>query len=330
MPGNKVELCYVIILKDSMKTLVLSEFGPAENLKRVDFHLPDMQDNEVLIKVKAISINPVDVKTRAGNGLAARIKEFRPIILGWDIAGTVTAVGEGVKEFRIGDDVFGMVNFPGHGKAYSEFVAAPTDHLALKPLNISYEEAAAATLAALTAWQALVHHHAIKKGDRVLIHAAAGGVGHFAVQIAKHFGAHVIGSSSAGNKDFVLNLGADEHFDYKNEKIENLALVDFVLDCLGAENVEKSLAIVKPGGSVVSILGGATPVVLEKAKAKNISCSAFLVHSSGRDMKSLAELLATGAIKSHVTKTYAFAEMIQAHEHVETGRTVGKVIVSIP
>ena len=313
-----------------MKTLILNEFGPAENFTLVDLPVPEIQDHEVFIKVKAISINPVDVKTRAGHGLAARMREFMPIILGWDIAGTVTAVGKSVKEFRIGDDVFGMVNFPGHGKAYSEFVAAPADHLALKPSNISYEEAAAATLAALTAWQALVHHYAIKKGDRVFIHAAAGGVGHFAVQIAKHFGAHVIGSSSPVNKDFVLNLGADEHFDYKNSKIEALAPVDFVLDCLGAENVEKSLAIIKPGGSVVSILGGATPAVVGKAKVRDVACSAFLVHSNGRDMKSLAELLAIGAIKSHVTKIYAFAEMSQAHKHVETGRTVGKVIVSIP
>jgi NADPH:quinone reductase-like Zn-dependent oxidoreductase len=313
-----------------MKTLVLNEFGPAQNLTLVDLAMPDIQDNEVLIKIKAISINPVDVKTRAGSGLAARMKEFMPMILGWDIAGTVSAVGKGVKEFRIGDDVFGMVNFPGHGKAYSEFVAAPADQLALKPSKISFGEAAAATLAALTAWQALVRHYAIKKGDRVFIYAASGGVGHFAVQIAKHFGAYVIGSSSAGNKDFVLSLGADEHFDYKNNKIENLAPVDFVLDCLGAQNVEKSLAIIKPGGSVVSILGGATPAVLEKAKTKEIACSAFLVHSNGTDMKSLALLLATGAIKSHVTKTYAFTEMNQAHEHVETGRTIGKVIVSIP
>jgi len=313
-----------------MKALILDEFGPAENLKLVDLHVPDIQDNEVLIKVRAIGINPVDVKTRAGSGLAARIKEFMPVILGWDIAGTVTAVGKGVKEFRIGDDVFGMVNFPGHGRAYSEFVAAPADHLALKPSNISYQEAAAATLAALTAWQALVHHYAIKNGPRVFIHAAAGGVGHFAVQIAKHFGAKVTGSSSAANKDFVLKLGADEHFDYKNSKLEDLAPFDFVLDCLGAENVEKSLAVIKPGGAVVSILGGATPAVVEKAKAQNIACSAFLVHSSGADMKLLAELLAAGVIKSHVTKMYAFSEMIQAHKHVETGRTVGKVVVSIP
>jgi len=312
-----------------MKAITIREFGEPEQLIIEDFPKPTLSDDEVLIKVRAISINPVDVKTRAGKGMAGRMKEFKPLILGWDVSGIVDAIGKNVKDFKPGDEVFGMVNFPGHGKGYAEFVVAPASHLALKPTNISHEEAAASTLAALTAYQALVHHYKIEKGQRLFIHAASGGVGHFAVQIAKYFGAYVIGSSSKSNRDFVLSIGADEHFDYKNQKLESIAPVDFVLDSLGPDNVLASLQIVKPGGSIVSILGGATPDVIEKAKTKNIRCTAFLVQSNGTDMKHLAELMKKGAIKSHISATFPFDRMADAHRHVETGRTVGKVVVTL-
>ena len=311
-----------------MRAIITREFGPVTELITETLPKPTPAADEVLINVRAISINPVDVKTRAGKGMAARMKDFKPLILGWDVSGTIDSVGKNVSNFKAGDEVFGMVNFPGHGKGYAEFVVAPSSHLSLKPANISHEQAAAATLAALTAYQALVHHYKIEKGQRVFIHAASGGVGHFAVQIAKHFGAYVIGSSSAANKGFVLSIGADEHFDYKNQKPEDLAPVDFVLDCLGAANVLASLTFVKPGGSVVSILGGATPDVIEKANPKNIHCSAFLVHSSGADMKQIADLIEQGAIHPHVSKIFPFDKMAEAHEQVDTGRTVGKVVVT--
>lgn len=154
------------------------------------------------------------------------------------------ATGDEVTNFKEGDEVFGMVNFPGHGRAYAEFVAAPENHLAIKPANISHQEAAAATLAALTAWQVLVHQAGIKPGQRVLIHAAAGGVGHYAVQIAKHFKAYVIGTASAENAGFLKELGVDEPIDYKREKVEQkIKDVDIVLDSLGAENSLKSLLL---------------------------------------------------------------------------------------
>jgi NADPH:quinone reductase-like Zn-dependent oxidoreductase len=312
-----------------MKTIITREFGPVTGLVIENLPQPTSAADEVLIKVRAISINPVDVKTRAGKGMAARMKDYKPLILGWDVSGTVESVGKNVSNFNVGDEVFGMVNFPGHGKAYAEFVAAPASHLALKPRNISHEQAAAATLAALTAYQALVHHYKIEKGQRVFVHAASGGVGHFAVQIAKYFGAYVIGSSSAANKNFVMGIGADEHFDYQNEKPEDIAPVDFVLDCLGAENVLASLKFIKPGGSIVSILGGATPEVVEKAKAKNIRCSAFLVQSNGEDMKQIATLIGQKAITPHVSKIFPFEKMTEAHNHVDSGRTVGKVVVTV-
>lgn len=312
-----------------MKAIVLAGFGGVDHLTLTEIPTPAIAENEVLIQVKAISINPVDVKTRAGKGVYGRLKDIDPIILGWDISGVITNVGSRVTEFKVGDEVFGMVNFPGHGQAYAEYVAAPAAHLALKPANISHEEAAAATLAALTAWQGMQSQGAIRPGQQVLIHAAAGGVGHFAVQIAKHWGAHVIGTSSAANRDFVLSLGADEHIDYQSQKLEEAtADVDFVFDTIGGDNIDKSLPIIKPGGIIISIPSGKNDQVTEKAAAQGINGFPFMVSSNGADMKTLADLLEIGTIKAHVFKTFSFDQIADAHLQVETGKTVGKVVVT--
>jgi len=313
-----------------MKAITISQFGAPEVLQQVDLPVPEIKDDEVLIQVKAISINPVDIKTRLGKGMAGRLKGFEPLILGWDISGVVSSVGTAVSTFKPGDEVFGMVNFPGHGKAYAEYVAAPAVQLALKPANISHEEAAAATLAALTAWQALVKHANIQAGSKVLIHAAAGGVGHFAVQIAKRLGAHVTGTSSAANRDFVLGLGADEHIDYKAQPFEQVAKdMDFVLDAIGGDMIDRSLEVIKPGGTLISIPSGLHESVTEKAKAKGIKGYFILVASDGTDMQQLAELLADGRLKAHVSKVFAFEEMGAAHEQIASGRTVGKVAIKV-
>jgi NADPH:quinone reductase-like Zn-dependent oxidoreductase len=313
-----------------MKAIVLKNFGDVNNLVTQELPMPSISANDVLVQVKAISINPVDVKTRAGKGMAGMLKDISPLILGWDISGIIVEVGTAVTQFKKGDEVFGMVNFPGHGQAYAEYVAAPAAHLALKPTSISHQEAAAATLAALTAWQALTSQAKIKAGEKVLIHAAAGGVGHYAVQIAKHLGAYVIGTSSSANKDLVLSLGADAHFDYKNQPFEDLPKdIDFVFDTVGGDNVDLSIGIVRKGGTVISIPSGLSESVVEKAKAKGVNGYFFLVQSSGKDMKSIANLLDKGIIKSHVMKAYAFDQMAQAHLQVETGRTQGKVVVTL-
>ena len=313
-----------------MKAIVLKNFGDVNNLVTQELPMPSISANDVLVQVKAISINPVDVKTRAGKGMAGMLKDIRPLILGWDISGIIVEVGTAVTQFKKGDEVFGMVNFPGHGQAYAEYVAAPAAHLALKPTSISHQEAAAATLAALTAWQALTSQAKIKAGEKVLIHAAAGGVGHYAVQIAKHLGAYVIGTSSSANKDLVLSLGADAHFDYKNQPFEDLPKdIDFVFDTVGGDNVDLSIGIVRKGGTVISIPSGLSESVVEKAKAKGVNGYFFLVQSSGEDMKSIANLLDKGIIESHVMKAYAFDQMAQAHLQVETGRTQGKVVVTL-
>ncbi|MCC9165722.1 NADP-dependent oxidoreductase [Pontibacter harenae] len=313
-----------------MKAIILPEPGPAENFQLKDIEKPTPQKGEVLVKVKAISINPVDTKTRDGKAFYNSIKESEHVLVGWDIAGEVAAVGEGVEYFKEGDAVFGMVNFPGNGKAYAEYVAAPEGHLAHKPADVTYEEAAATTLAALTAWQVLVHQADIQPGQRVLVHAAAGGVGHYAVQIAKYFQAYVIGTASAENADFLKELGVDEHIDYKSQKVEEVVKdVDIVLDSLGEENTLKSLATLKDGGQIVSILGGATEAVQEQAKKRNIKALTYLVHSSGEDQAKIADLMEAGELKAHIEHVFPFEEMAKAHKQVETRKTRGKVVLTV-
>lgn len=313
-----------------MKAIILSAIGSTDNLQFRDIPIPMLQNDEVMVKVKSISINPVDAKTRGGSGVYryGNISEKSELILGWDISGVITASKSPL--FEVGDEVFGMVNFPGEGKAYAEFVAAPARHLALKPSNITHQEAAAATLAPLTAWQVLMHQAGIKSGDRVFIHAASGGVGHYAVQLAKHLGAYVIGSSSAINKDFVLSLGADEHFDYLSQNLTDISEpVDFVLDCLGTESTLLSLDIIKEGGKIISIVSQFTDEVKHKAGKKDITGGFYLVHSDGNDMQTLAILLKEGKLQSHISKSFTFEQMADAHHQIESSRTVGKVVVNI-
>ncbi len=313
-----------------MKAIVLNEFGGIKNLTYTEVEKPQPAAGEVLVQVKAISINPVDAKTRAGFGMAGRLKDQLPLILGWDISGIVTEVGEGVTEFKVGDAVFGMVNFPKHAKAYAEYVAAPASELALKPANISHNEAAAATLAALTAYQSIVHTIVVKAGQRVLIHAASGGVGHYAVQIAKYLGAYVVGTSSAANKYFVLGLGADTHIDYHAQRFEDVAHdIDVVLDNVGGENIDRSINILKPNGQIVSYPGGGSTVTQDKAAEKGRRGYMFMVRPSGEDMKVIAGMLEKGTLKSHVSQTFDFSQMREAHTQIESGRTVGKIIITL-
>ncbi|MFD2513500.1 NADP-dependent oxidoreductase [Pontibacter locisalis] len=313
-----------------MKAIVITEPGGVEKLKVQDVEKPSPKKNEVLVRVHALSVNPVDTKVREGKGLYEKLKEDSPVILGWDISGTVEAVGEDVSYFKEGDEVFGMVNFPGHGKAYAEYVVAPEDHLAHKPANIPHHEAAAATLAALTAWQVLVHEAGIKAGQRVLIHAAAGGVGHFAVQIARYFKASVIGTASAENHDFIRNMGADEQIDYHAYNPAEVVMdADIVLDSLGEENTRNSLKALKNGGKIISILGGAKEGVQEEAKKRNIEAKNYLVHSSGEDQSQIAELMRDGHIRPHVSHVYEFEDMAEAHKQIETRKTNGKVVVNV-
>ena len=315
-----------------MKAITLQKSGNAESLEIAEVTLPIIKENEVLVKVSAIGINPIDIKARSNSYVLTYLSgEERPVILGWDVSGTVMAAGRDVTEFKAGDAVFGMINFPGRGNAYAEYVAAPTSELSKKPANLSHEEAAAASMALLTAWQLLVNQGKVKAGNRVLIHAAAGGVGHFAVQIAKHLGAYVIGTSTAANRDFILALGADEHIDYKTNPFEeNVRNVDIVLDPIGGETLSRSIGIVNSGGTVASIVTSEfTDEDQQKAKNKGVNLISVLVRSIPEDLASLTDLLEKGIIKPHISRTFAFEEIIQAHLQIETGKTVGKVVITV-
>lgn len=315
-----------------MKAIVLEEFGNTENLRYKEIPKPEIKAHEVLIKVRAISINPVDVKVRSRQApLAEALIKYDPLILGWDVSGEVSAIGTGVTKFQVGDEVFGMINFVGHGKAYAEYVAAPEDQLARKPQNVSHVGAAASTLAALTAWQAFNSYGKLRPTDKVLIHAASGGVGHFAVQIAKHIGTYVIGTSSASNRDFVLSLGADEHIDYQNTPFEEvLSDIDFVLEAIGGSNFQKSIQVLKPFGTIIGLPSGHTKEDELKAKEKQLhTCYFMAVYSSGADIQQIASLLEKGILKPHLSHVFEFEEMAKAHLQMESGRTVGKVVVKL-
>ncbi|MEO8583963.1 MAG: NADP-dependent oxidoreductase [Flavitalea sp.] len=313
-----------------MRAIILKDFGGSDQLEVTDILVPEIESNEVLVQMKTFGLNPVDVKTRKGKGQAARLKNENPMILGWDISGTVIKTGSEVNSFKNGDEVFGMINLPGIGKAYAEFVAAPEAHIAIKPKNISHQEAAAAGIAAMTAYQALTKHAVIKKGDTILIHAASGGVGHYAVQIAKHLGAYVIATSSVQNKNFVMELGADEHIDYKAKPFEEVSpVVDLILDTIGGENIDRSLKILKEGGTIVAIPSGISESVTEKAMAQGKIGIFFFALSNGDDMQEIASLLASGAIKSKVTKQFQLENIRAAHDLLESGRAVGKMVVNL-
>lgn len=315
-----------------MKAVIVNEAGGVENLQFTEIDKPVIGNDEVLVKVVSVSINPVDVKSRAYEGVLNWIfEEKRPVILGWDISGEVVETGKSVTDFKSGDEVFGMVNFFGKGNAYAEYVAAPAAHLALKPQNITHQQAAAASMAASTAYQALVDVAGIKKGSKVLVHAASGGVGHFAVQMAKHFGAYVIGISSGKNKEFVLSLGADEHIDYTTENsYEKVQDADIIIDTLQGKALSDSVDIVKENGIIITL---PTPEIPEdialRARQKKVNIEFMMVQSKKETAEAISGLLKQEALKPFVYKTFPFEDIALAHLEVETSRVAGKVIVNL-
>jgi len=318
-----------------MKAITLAKNGGTENLVLSQIPTPEINENEVLVRVKAIGINPVDAFVRNhpfALDLFVMPQPGETVIIGWDISGFVEAVGKKVTQWKAGDEVFGMVNFRGHGKAYAEYVAAPADQLALKPDNVSHQEAAAATLAALTAWQALVTYGKVRPGEKVLIHGAGGGVGHYAVQIAKHLGARVVGTGSAGKKDFILGLGADEFIDHTAVRFEDLVKdADLVIDPLPGDHIFRSLDAVKEEGRIIALLVPFTgEQLVGKVQEKKLYAHTLNVASNGRDMQQLAGLLESGAVRSHISATYPFEELAKAHEAIESGKTLGKIVVTLP
>lgn len=243
-----------------MRAISQKEFGGPEVLQLVEVDRPEPLPTEVLVRVHAAGVNPVDAKTRAGGGIAGVLGEL-PFILGWDVSGVVEAVGHGVHTLKVGDEVYGMPWFPRAASAYAEYVTAPSRHFARKPANLDHIQAAALPLAGLTAYQILTALADVQKDQRVLIHAAAGGVGHLAVQFAKALGAHVVGTASAGKHEWLRELGADEVIDYTTTAVEDATGdIDVVVDLIGSETtLGQSIKVLKPGGLLVAVPSGTSP-----------------------------------------------------------------------
>ncbi|MGW2747328.1 NADP-dependent oxidoreductase [Streptomyces sp. NPDC001450] len=306
-----------------MRAVVVEQWGGPENLVEREVERPEPGLGEVLVRVHAAGVNPVDWKTRASGAL---IEWGAVPVVGWDVSGTVEAVGPGVGVFQVGDEVFGMPLFPRQAGGYAEYVVAPARHLAPKPAGLSHVEAAALPLAALTAWQALVDVAHVRPGERVLVHAAAGGVGHFAVQIAKARGAYVIGTASAGKHDLVRELGADEVVDYRSVRFEDVVSdVDVVLDGLGGETAERSLKVLRAGGRLITLPGpDDLPAVQDGVRAVWV-----LVEPDHLGLREIAALVERGALRPVVETVLPLGEAAKAHEIGEQGRTTGKIVLTV-
>lgn len=313
-----------------MKAMTIKGHGGVENFAMALLPIPQIKDNEVLVRTKAISINPADAIVRSNKDVSWVFGTDQPFIPGWDISGEVVGVGSKVAGFKIGDQVFGALRHPYIGRTYAEFVAAPEADLAHKPSNISHEQAAAATLAALTALQPMIKV-GIKDGDRVLITAAGGGVGHFAVQFAKYFGAHVIALASIGKKDFVTSLGADEFVDYQQGRFEQqIADVDLVVEAVKQDrHIQRSMQVVKPGGSLISLWSHVNDEEKAEADRRNVNAFYNMVLSNGLDMKFIAKLLEENRLVPHISASYPLEAMADAHREIEKGHTQGKIVVTI-
>jgi NADPH:quinone reductase-like Zn-dependent oxidoreductase len=309
-----------------MRAIIQDTFGGPEVLRLADVPEPAPLPTEVVVRVKAIGINPVETYIRAGRFPFAGQP---PVILGWDISGVVESVVPGVNRFAPGDEVFGMPLFPRAAKAYAELVAAPSRQLARKPAALSHSEAAAASLAGLTAWQCLIDVAGVKAGDRVLVHAAAGGVGHLAVQVAKAMGAHVIGTASAGKYEFIRGLGADEVIDYRSvDFVETVKDVDVVLEMVGGDYGERSLKTLKPGGLLVTIVDRLNKELAEKASAAGRRFAGVTVEPDCGGLEALAALAEAGKLRVHVERAFPLEEAANAHRFLMGAKPRGKIVLT--
>ncbi|ASY33351.1 MULTISPECIES: NADP-dependent oxidoreductase [Streptomyces] len=309
----------------TMLALHQTALGTPDVLRLTEVPRPVPGPGQLLVAVRAAGLNPTDFKHRSQRLFLPP----PPFTLGWDVSGTVVATGYGVTLFRPGDDVFGMLPYPHGAGSHAEYVTGPARAFAAKPAGIDHVQAAALPLAALTAWQALVDTAALRAGQRVLVHAAAGGVGHLAVQLAKERGAHVTGTASAPKHDFLRALGADACVDYRTEDFTAAEEpYDVVLDPIGGETATRSVGVLRPGGVLVSLVPGApdTPAAAEKAGVRAVT---LLVEHDHAGMRALAGLAADGRLRAHVSGTFPLAEGARAHAQGETGRTTGKLVLTV-
>ena len=331
-----------------MRAFILSRYKTA--MHAADMPEPIVGEHDVLVRMQAAGLNQLDEKLRAGE-FKPILPYKLPIILGHDVAGTVIRVGAGVRGFKPGDEVYARPRDHRIG-TFAERIAIDAGDVALKPSSTTMEEAGSLPLVALTAWQALVELGDVQPGQKVLIHAGAGGVGSIAIQLAKQLGAQVATTASASNAAFVRELGADHVIDYRSDDFEQvLSGYDLVLDSLGGENLEKSLRILRPGGKAIGISGPPTPdfaraaglnpmlriaitalssKLRKQAKRLGVSYQFLLMHASGDQLREITALIDRGAIRPIVGRVYPFNETVQGLESLATGGIRGKAVVSNP
>jgi len=333
-----------------MKAFLIDRYGKQETGRIGDMPEPDLRDDDVLIQVRAASINPLDSKIKSGEFKLILPYRF-PLILGNDVSGTVVRVGARVSQFKPGDDVYARPDDDRIG-TFAEFIAIKASSVALKPTNIGMVEAASLPLVALTAWQVLVETAKLKKGQKVLIHAGSGGVGTIAIQLAKHLGAFVATTTSTSNIPLVKALGADVVIDYRQQDFAAvLRDYDVVLSSLGSDVLHKSLQVLKPGGHLISVSGPPTPAfaaargltwplrqvlrllsygIRRKAKRKNIEYSFVFMRADGAQLQAITALVEAGAIRPVVDQVFAFEDILQALAYSDSGRAKGKIVVQMP
>lgn len=306
-----------------MKAAIFQDYTAPVEI--IDIAKPELQDGSVLIEVHAASVNPIDNILRAGY-----MKDFIPLtfphVMGYDVAGKVVEVGKDVQNIKLGDDVFARPNQEDAG-AIAEFARVKETELAIIPKNVNYADAATVPLAGLTAWQALITKGNLKKGDKVLIHAGSGGVGTYAIQIAKHFGAFVATTTSAKNAELVQSLGADLVIDYKSQNFEDeLSDYDLVIDMLGGEALTNSFKIVRKGGAVISIKGQDTDGLAEK---HGVRFEAFFMTPDGDMLAELGALVSQGIVKPITDSVFPMDQTAAAYDKLATGRSVGKIVIAV-
>jgi NADPH:quinone reductase-like Zn-dependent oxidoreductase len=310
----------------TMRAIRQTTLGGPEVLELVDVPRPVPAPTEVLVRVTAAGVNPVDWKTRARGGFFGP----PPFTVGWDVAGVVESLGVGVTRFEIGQRVFGLPRFPREAAAYAEYVTSPSRQLVPIPVGLGDVEAAALPLAGLTVWQALVEIADLRPGSRVLILAAAGGVGHLAVQLAKARGAYVIGTARAEKHAFLSGLGADETVDYTTEDVaDGVHDVDVLLDLVGGETGAGALAAVRDDGLALTLASVAGFESFRQRAGDRVRAGGMLVEPDRGGMEAIAALVAEGALRPHIARTFPLAHAARAHELGETGRTQGKLVLTV-
>ena len=308
-----------------MKAVRIHSYGGSDVLDIEDIPIPEYSDDEVLIQIHATSVNPIDWKVREGL-LQSRNLHTLPLTLGWDVSGVVARTGSKVTKFKPGDEVYTRPDVHRDG-SYAEYIVVKDNIVDFKPRSITHLEAASLPLVGLTAWTALIKLAEIKRGQKVLIHAAAGGVGSLAVQIAKEKGCYIIGTSSSRNTGFVLNLGANEAIDYNNQDFSLLLKdIDVVFDTIGGKTLDDSWKVLKSGGILVSIAGHPDP---ETAKEYKVRAASFFVEPDVAILEQIRHFIDTGIIRPVIGSVFTLDEIKKAHDLSQSGRARGKIVIKI-